>query len=239
MATRFVPTHVRSAIALVETDHERTTTERDAFESFLHRISDLDVSSVDLQPNHAHQASTQTLTTPETPEHAESQLERVRSAYRETIMSVPHYDEDYGDSLPKSLAEEFDPKIATAILISDQLTLHLRNRLIDATHHARESRHAPCRASTTNTPLSRPPMRTSLVSVLTSVISSPPSHSMPGPIKTSRTYEILSTHASRNVTSSLPIDKPPFENSAFRALITSITNSHSTSTRRSQSPIPS
>jgi len=142
MATRFVPTHVRSAITVVETDHERTTTERDAFASFLHRISDLDVSSVDLQPNHAHQASTQTLVTPETPRHAESQLERVRIAYRDTIMSVPHYDEDYDDSLPESLTEEFGPEIATAILTSDQLTPHLRNRLIDATHHARESRHA-------------------------------------------------------------------------------------------------
>ena len=58
MATRFVPTHVRSAITVIETDHERTTTERDAFANFLHRISDLDVSAVDLQPNHAHQAST-------------------------------------------------------------------------------------------------------------------------------------------------------------------------------------
>jgi hypothetical protein len=142
MATRFVPTHVRSAITVVETDHERTTTERDAFASFLHRISDLDISSIDLQPNHAHQASTQTLATPETPEHAESQLERVRNAYRDTVMSVPHYDEDYGDSLPESLAEEFGPEIATAILTSDQLTPHLRNLLIDATHHARESRHA-------------------------------------------------------------------------------------------------
>ena len=142
MATRFVPTHVRSAIALVETDHERTTTERDGFASFLHRISDLDVSSVDLQPNHAHQASTQTLVAPQTPGHAESRLKHVRGAYRDTVMNAPHYDEDYGDSLPESLAGEFGPEIATAVLTSDQFTPHPRNRLIEATHRARESRHA-------------------------------------------------------------------------------------------------
>jgi len=142
MVTRFVPTHVRSAIAVVETDHERTTTERDAFASFLHRISDLDVSSVDFQPDHAHQAPTQTLVAPETSKHAESQLEHVRDAYRDTVMNVAHYNEDYGDSLPESLAEEFGPEIATAVLTSDQLTPHLRSRLIDATHHAREGRHA-------------------------------------------------------------------------------------------------
>ena len=44
MVTRFVPTHIRSAIAVVKTDHERTTTERDAFASFLHRISNLSTS---------------------------------------------------------------------------------------------------------------------------------------------------------------------------------------------------
>ena len=61
MVTRFVPAHVRSAVAVVETDHERTTTERDAFASFLHRISDLDVSSTDLQPNRAQKVSAQPL----------------------------------------------------------------------------------------------------------------------------------------------------------------------------------
>jgi hypothetical protein len=142
MATRFVPTHVRSAIAVVETDHERTTTERDAFASFLHRISDLDVSSVDLQPNRAQQVPTQTLVTPEAARHTESQLAHVRDAYHDTVMSVPHYEEDYGDSLPESLAEEFGPEIATAVLTSDQLTPYLRDRLIDAAHHAREGRHA-------------------------------------------------------------------------------------------------
>ena len=141
MAARFVPTHVRAATTVVETDHERTITERDAFASFLHRLSDLDVSSIDLQPNCAQEVSTQTLVTSETPERAESQLERVRSAYRDTVMSVPHYDEDYGDSFPESLAEEFGPKIAAAVLTSDQLTFHLRNQLIDATHEIRESRH--------------------------------------------------------------------------------------------------
>jgi hypothetical protein len=57
-------------------------------------------------------------------------------------MSVSHYQEDYGDSLPESLAEEFGPEIATAVLTSDQLTPHIRDRLIDAIHEARESRHA-------------------------------------------------------------------------------------------------
>jgi len=142
VATRFVPTHVRSAIATVETERDRTATERDAFAMFISCISDLDISSGDLNRDHAPQAPTQTLVTPENSGHVESQLARVRDAYRDTVMSVPHYDEDYGDSLPESLGGEFGPEIATAVLTTNQFTLHLRNRLIDGTYHTRESRRA-------------------------------------------------------------------------------------------------
>lgn len=141
MTRRFVPAHVRSAIDIVETDHERTTTERDAFAKFADCLSDLDVSSVDLRPDHPHQAPVQTLVASEPPACA-SQLARVRDAYCDTVMGVPHYEEDYDDSLPESLAEEFGPEIAAAVTTNDQLTSLLRNQLIEATHEARESRHA-------------------------------------------------------------------------------------------------
>nr|WP_154019122.1 hypothetical protein [Halococcus agarilyticus] len=57
-------------------------------------------------------------------------------------MSVPHYQEEYDDSLSESLAEEFGPEIATAMTMNDHLTPHLRDQLIDISHHARQSRHA-------------------------------------------------------------------------------------------------
>ena len=41
--------------------------------------------------------------------------ERVAAAYRETVMSVPHYDDDYGDSYADSLAAEFGESIAVAL----------------------------------------------------------------------------------------------------------------------------
>ncbi|EMA54771.1 DUF7260 family protein [Halococcus salifodinae] len=142
MATCFVPTHVRSATPVVETDHERTITERDAFARFADCVADFDVSSVDLHPDHAQQAPAQTLVAPETATRTKSPLARVRGAYRDSVMSVPHYDEEYDDSLLESLTGEFSPEVAAAVLTNDQLTPHLRDRLIDATHQARESRHA-------------------------------------------------------------------------------------------------
>lgn len=141
MTTQFVPTHIRSAIEVVATDRDRTVTERDAFARFADRISGLDVSSVDLNADYSQQPPAQTLVAPASAA-TESQLARAREIYRETIMSVPHYTKDYDDSLPESLAKEFGPEVATAMTIGDHLTPHLRDRLIEATDEARDSRHA-------------------------------------------------------------------------------------------------
>lgn len=42
-------------------------------------------------------------------------LDRVRKAYESTVMSVPHYAEEYGDTYRRSLEEEFSPDLAAAL----------------------------------------------------------------------------------------------------------------------------
>jgi hypothetical protein len=42
-------------------------------------------------------------------------VERVREAYRETVMSVPHYDRMYGESLAEHLAAELGPALAAMV----------------------------------------------------------------------------------------------------------------------------
>lgn len=141
MTTQFVPTHIRSAIEVVATDCDRTVTERDALARFADRISGLDVSSVDLNADYSQQPPAQTLVAPASAA-TESQLARACEIYRETVMGVPHYTEDYDDSLSESLAIEFGPEVATAMTTGDHLTPHLRDRLVKATQEVRESRHA-------------------------------------------------------------------------------------------------
>jgi hypothetical protein len=141
MTTQFVPTHIRSAIEVVATDCDRTVTERDALARFADRISGLDVSSVDLNADYSQQPPAQTLVAPASAA-TESQLARACEIYRETVMGVPHYTEDYDDSLSESLAIEFGPEVATAMTTGDHLTPHLRDRLVEATQEVRESRHA-------------------------------------------------------------------------------------------------
>lgn len=57
-------------------------------------------------------------------------------------MAVDHYADVYDDTLEESLTQEFGPEVATALITSDQLTPQLRDRLIECSQQARESRHS-------------------------------------------------------------------------------------------------
>ena len=104
MATRFVPTTTRSARGIVETDLEWTLDERDAFASFADYIDDLDIDMVDSSADGFQQPSTQLLIAPPHTSNTTTSLEEICNIYRETVMSVDHYTDLYGDTVEESLA---------------------------------------------------------------------------------------------------------------------------------------
>lgn len=57
-------------------------------------------------------------------------LRAVRSAYRETVMAVEHYQTHYGTPLSEHVAEEFGPDVATAIISGETLTSALKRALV-------------------------------------------------------------------------------------------------------------
>jgi hypothetical protein len=63
-------------------------------------------------------------------EPSDSELDSVREAYRETVMSVSHYEEDYGESLSRHLCAEFGEEIAAAVVGGEQFTPHLKQALL-------------------------------------------------------------------------------------------------------------
>lgn len=93
----------RRALAV---ERQRTTDERDAIASFLDRVRDVDV----VEPSPA-QGPKRQIQTPQT-----TGLATVRDAYEETVMSVPHYDEEYDDSYAESIEAEFGPDVAAGLL---------------------------------------------------------------------------------------------------------------------------
>jgi hypothetical protein len=140
MTTRFVPTTTRSAIEVVETDREWTIDERDAFATFTDCIADLDVAAVDSSADELQQPSTRLLVQSPHVSNAATPLEEVCDLYRETVMAVDHYGDVYDDTLEESLAQEFGSEVATTLITSDQLTPQLRDRLVECSQQARESR---------------------------------------------------------------------------------------------------
>jgi hypothetical protein len=142
MTTHFVPTKTRSAIEVVEAEREWTTDERDAFAAFTNRIVDLDVAAVNSPTDELQQPSLRLLVPSPHASTAATSLEEIRDIYREMVMAVDHYADVYDDTLEESLAQEFGSEVATTVLTSDQLTPQLRDRLVECSQQARQSRHS-------------------------------------------------------------------------------------------------
>lgn len=115
----------------VASERRRVVAERDAFEAFENRVADLSVVTL-------------STTAPVLNDHRGDgpSLKRVRSAYEETVMSVPHYDAEYDDDVAESLASEFGAGIASAIVESRELTPELREAVVSATAAAHGEREA-------------------------------------------------------------------------------------------------
>lgn len=109
----------------------RTRSERDAFEAFVRRVGAIDLPAIQVHDGGLGVA-------PLSQAHdGVQQVERVKDVYRNTIMDVPHYEEEYDETLREHMAAEFSEDIATAICDGGTLTPQLQQALV---HHGREAR---------------------------------------------------------------------------------------------------
>jgi hypothetical protein len=69
-------------------------------------------------------------------------LVAVKSAYERTVMDVPHYEADYGDTYEESLVEEFGPDVAAAVVGCSSFTPQHQSILLSAAAEARSGREA-------------------------------------------------------------------------------------------------
>jgi hypothetical protein len=69
-----------------------------------------------------------------------SGLAAVRDAYEATVMSVPHYDEDYGDTYRESVVAEFGPEIGTALTEGRCLQPYLKRVTVGKARSCRRDR---------------------------------------------------------------------------------------------------
>ena len=152
-ALAFLP----DARAVLRNEHERAGDERDAFARFARRVSNLDATAAQgyaAQGGNANQGSglgpgpgvgALALSggggTP-----PDDRLAQARQAYRETVMSVGHYEEEYGESLSENVSAEFGESVAIALEEAETFTPGLRQTLVDGAETARDRRNSLVRA---------------------------------------------------------------------------------------------
>lgn len=123
-------------------DEERrqTRAERDAFDQFVRRLADID-AAVPTGTSGARAAigpPTSTIVR----QADDRSVRAVRNAYRETVMAVPHYEEDYGESLAANVSEEFDPGAATVLTDGGGLTPEIKRGLAQSAIESRNGRES-------------------------------------------------------------------------------------------------
>jgi hypothetical protein len=122
---------------MARTDEERdiVRTERDAFESFLDRLRDIQADGWNAsETTHGHTALTTVDKAPQTG------FQEIRRAYRETVMGVAHYDREYGDTLRESLAAEVGEPLARRVADGQILMPAVHDALVEATRQTRDDR---------------------------------------------------------------------------------------------------
>ena len=126
---------LRDAREALRVERRRTVDEREAFEAFRSRVRSIAAEASTRRPQ----------TTVPSPLRGDTGatsrgLVAVRDAYRETVMAVPHYDEEYNDTYERSLAAEFGPELAAALTRESTLRERCRSSLLAKTDDAIASR---------------------------------------------------------------------------------------------------
>jgi hypothetical protein len=120
---------VDRALRTARAERRRTSDECSAFRAFYDRVGDLTTAPA-AETVTARQS---VLTAGPTSGVA---VDEVRTAYEETVMAVPHYDDEYGDEFAESFAAEFGDDVAAAFAGAQTVTGPLRAGVLAGTKEA-------------------------------------------------------------------------------------------------------
>lgn len=124
-------THIPEAQSELNAERERVTTEQNAFTAFQREVSE--IKPMRPAPKQIPVRSTHTGS-------ANTQVEQIRQAYRETIMSMSHYETEYNEPIEANMTAELGGEMATAILDGREFTQQVKSGLISQCGEARKRR---------------------------------------------------------------------------------------------------
>ncbi len=116
----------------IETEVRRTRSEARAFKNFTAKVRELD-SQTPTEGTAGTMVQTVTVSRPGT-------QRRLREAYETTVMNVPHYEEDYGDSFQESFTAEFGEPISKAVMQGSSVDDRQQQLLLAKSREARRDR---------------------------------------------------------------------------------------------------
>lgn len=132
----------------LQTELNHTKIERDAFEAFRTRIADLESVRQPFAANCMHdecQSGSGTAALRSLPvslPRVTDELQAIRDAYEATVMDIPFYDTEYGDTYEDSIRAEFGPDLAAALTQVDSLCPGVKQALLGKIEQARREREA-------------------------------------------------------------------------------------------------
>ncbi|MFO7925620.1 MAG: DUF7260 family protein [Halobacteriota archaeon] len=121
----FAGGYIRDALGEIETEREFTEAERDALEAF---AADVRAMTAQGGPNVNSNAPVLAVGAGNT-----EQLAQIRARYRETVMSVPDYDEIYDDGFDRSFAAEFGEDLTVVVNGGARFTRPVQQLLLTQT----------------------------------------------------------------------------------------------------------
>lgn len=141
---------VPEALGQVREEYEQTKAERDAFAQFIQFVAGTEpATTATISSGSKHQSPTQGTeatiinqsNTVQSSLNAQSgSIKPIRQKYRETVMSVDHYDEVYAEPLEENLTAELGASVSNAIINSDVLTNRLQTIIIKKSRQVRKQR---------------------------------------------------------------------------------------------------
>lgn len=129
---------IENALCVIDREIECIEAELTAFRRFRSRVRSIEPTSpaaagVDASGGGAS-SMLATATKPD------AGLRSVRSAYRETVMDVPHFEAEYDDTLEANVAVEFGADLAAQLAGGARLTPQVHEAVLAASERARDER---------------------------------------------------------------------------------------------------
>lgn len=128
--------NVRGAIAALQRESAAVTAERDALKQFVDRLQE--IPAVQLQAPTVQGAGVSVASA--VSQQSTNGMSAIEDAYRETVMQVPHYEDDYGEPFAAHFAGEFGDEVAGAVLTNDRLTPQVKAVLLSEVRDGRRQR---------------------------------------------------------------------------------------------------